>query len=359
MADVAADLRAALLRALGPIDPNTLSPQILDHSIVPAIRTEATRRLDRVSDDADKSRLLGVRSVTNRTLRDLTDAESDAKQALDLATQVDTELLLSPARSRLAQAKRDQGDYAAADRLFAMAETGELPRRLIGQVRAGAALSCIAQKRLTEALQHLEHAIEHSNDDVTTETINRALGLVYQLAADGFGPSPRPWEERAEYPAPRRFQDPRNGKWGFLDSKKNPVIPPTFTDAGEFRGGTAAVKERSWGAVDTSGALTVPFLYDALSTTVPGGKSVTGFVDGVAAVKRRGSTGLINRNGKIIVPLHYREIIVHPAGYAVTTGSNTWGARDRTGDEILPPRFSRTDVLRRLDSQTQIDYGPL
>ncbi len=359
MADVAADLRAALLRALGPIDPDTLSPQVLDHSIVPAIRTEATRRLDGVSDDADRSRLLGVRSVTHRILSDIADAQADAEYAVELATQAGTELLISPARSRLAQAKRDQGDYAEADRLFALAEVGELPRRLIGQVRTGAALSCIAQKRLTEALQHLERAIEYSNDDVTTETIDRALGLVYRLAANGFGPSPRPWEERAEYPAPRRFQDPRNGKWGFLDSKKHPVIAPTFVDAGEFRGGMAAVKERGWGAINTSGALKVPFLYDSLSTTTPDGKSVAGFVDGVAAVKRRGSTGLVNRNGKIILPLHYRDLIVHPAGYAVTTGSNTWGAHDRAGDEILPSRFSRADVLRRLDALVHIDYGPL
>jgi hypothetical protein len=359
MADVAADLRAALLRALGPLDAGTLTQQVTDHTLMVAISTEATKRLEVHHDDSGRCRLLGVRSVAQRTLGEFDAAETDAKTALAHAERVGTDLLLSPARARLGQVMRLRGDLTQADRLFALAEAGELPNRLIGRVRACAALSCIAAGRLTEALVHLERATEYTSDDATTSYMAPALELVYRLATNGFGPMPRAWEERADYPAPRRFQDPRSGKWGFLSVDRRPVIPATFSEAGDFRGGIAAVRERGWGAIDTTGNLTVPFLYDRLSTTLPDGRSVVGFVDGVAVVDRRGAKGLVNRSGKVILPPHYREIVVHPAGYAFDSGASSWGARDHDGEEIVPPRFGRGDVMRRLDSLILVDDGPL
>lgn len=359
MADVAADLRAALLHALGPIDTNTLSDQVTDQQIVAAVGAETSSRLDKAVSDVDRCRLLGVRTVAYRLRGELSEAETDAKSALSFAENIGTDLLLSPMRARLAQVKRLKGEFDEADRLFALAEAGELPRRLIGRVRACAALSCIAQRRLTEALLHLERAIEYTSDETTTASMAMELELVYRLASDGFGPPPRAWEERAGYPAPRRFQDPRSGKWGFLDQNRRPTIPATFAEAGEFRGGIAAVRERAWGAIDTSGALTVPFLYDRMRTTLPDGRTVTGFVDGVAVVDRRGAKGVINRKGKIILPPHHRDIIVHPAGYAIDNGASTWGARDHGGDELVPPRFSKEEVLQRLDGFILVDEGPL
>ena len=359
MADVAADLRAALLHALGPIDVNTLSDQVIDHQIIAAIGAETSSRLDAVTSDIDRCRLLGVRTVAYRVRGEWVEAETDAKAALALAERIGTDLTLSPARARLAQVLRLRGEFGESDRLLALAEAGELPRRLVGRVRACAALSCIGQRRLTEALLHLERAMEYTLDETLTSSLAPVLELVYRLASDGFGPPPRAWEERAGHPAPRRFQDPRTGKWGYLDSQRRPVIPATFVDAGEFRSGIAAVRERGWGAIDTSGALAVPFLYDRLATPLPDGRVVVGFVDGVAVVDRRGAKGLVDRTGKIILPPHHRDIVVHPAGYAIDNGATTWGARDHNGDELVPARFSKAEVLGRLDTLIHIDDGPL
>ena len=359
MADVAADLRAALLGAIGPVNVDTLSEVVTDQHYVDAVRGEAATRLNSADGDADRSRLLGVRAVAGRLLGDLDGAEVDARASLQHAETAATDLLLSPARARLANVLRMKGELAEADRLFALAEAGELPRRLIGRVRISTALSCIAQRRLTEALVHLERAMEHSNDPGVTDLMAPALDLVTRLAQEGFGPQPRSWSERAGHPAPRRFQDPRTGRWGFLDNNRKPTIPATFAEAGDFRGGIAAVRERAWGAIDTTGQLKVPFLYDKLSTALPDGRKVTGFVDGVAVVTRRGAKGLVNRNGKLILPPHYRDVIVHPAGFAVDTGGATWGARDHRGDELVPSRFDRTELLRRLDGMINLDEGPL
>lgn len=359
MVDVAADLRAALLGAIGPINLDTLSEVVTDEHYVSAIRDEASNRLNTATDDPDRSRLWGVRTVAGRLLGDLAGAESDARAGLKHAEATGTDLLLSPARARLANVLRLKGDLTEADRLFALAEAGELPRRLIGRVRIGTALSCISGRRLTEALMHLEHAMDLNPDPDITDLMGPALDLVSRLASQGFGPQPRSWAERADHPAPRRFQDPRTGKWGFLDDQRKPAIPATFAEAGDFRGGIAAVRERAWGAIDTTGQLKVPFLYDRLSTPLPDGRKVVGFVNGVAVISRRGAKGVVNRNGKIILPPHFREVIVHPAGFAVDTGAATWGARDRHGDELIPSRFDRTELLRRLDTMVIVDEGPL
>lgn len=359
MADVAADLRAALSRALGPWRSETPDVSVTDPQMLSAIREEATNRLATADDDADRSRLTGVRSMTHRLADDLESAETDAKAALAYAENFGTDLLLAPARARLAQVLRLRGDYAQADKLFALAEAGELPRDLIGRVRACAALSCIAQQRFTEALVHLERAVDFASDATVDALVEPALDLVIAQAAEGFGPAPRKWEERADHPAPRRFQDPRTGKWGFMDVDRKPVIPATFTAAGEFRGGIAAVKENAWGAIDVSGSLTVPFLYDRLNTALPDERTVIGFVDNVAVVDRRDAKGLVNRTGKIILPPHYRDIVVHPAGYAVSRGSSTWGAHDHHGTEIVAARFDREAVMRRLDTLIFADTGPL
>ncbi|MGH8876718.1 MAG: WG repeat-containing protein [Stackebrandtia sp.] len=359
MADVAADLRAALERALGPLDVETLDPRIDDHQILSAIGAETDNRLNTATDDADRSRLLGVRAVALRALGEIGPAEADAKSSLKHAEAVGTDLLLAPARARLAQALRARQDNAGADKLYALAEAGELPRRFLGRVRACAALSCISQRRLTEALLHLERAAEYTSDETTTASIAPALEHVWRLAVDGFGPPPRSWEERAGHPAPRRFQDPRSNKWGFMTHDRQVSIPATFTEAGEFRGGIAAVREQGWGAIDVEGNLVVPFLYDGVDTGLPDGRNLVGFVDGVAVIQRRGAKGLVDRHGKLILPPHHRDIIVHPAGYATHSGSATWGARDRNGEELVPQRFSRADVLHRLDTMVNIDDGPL
>ncbi|CAM3397758.1 WG repeat-containing protein [Stackebrandtia soli] len=359
MADVAADLREAVRGVLGPLEVATLTQQVLDYGMLVAVRDETSRRLLEATTDTHKAQLLGVRSLTQRLLREFDPAESDAKQALEHAESVGVDTLEAPARVRLGQVYRMRGDHQDADRMFALAEMGELPKRLIGRVLAIAALSCIAQDRLTEALVHIERAIEYTADEFTTSVAEPALEIVYRRAPAGFGPASRSWDERAGFPFPRRFQDPHTGKWGFLDKDRTVVVPPKYDDVGDFRGGVAAVKTGGWGAIDTTGAQAVPFLYDRMRTPLPDGRSVTGFVNGMAVVDRRGTKGVVNRSGRLIVPPHHRDIVIHPSGFAVTRGGDQWGARDRSGDELLPPQYDRRTILRRLDALLEIDDGPL
>ncbi|GAB3226000.1 hypothetical protein GCM10027447_15880 [Glycomyces halotolerans] len=360
MVDVAADLRAGLVRALGPLDRATLRHAIADTVALQRIRDEATQRLARHPAEADQCKLLGVRAVIMRVLGDFDGAEVDASAAVKYAEAIGADMLLSPARARLGQILRVQGRYDEADQLFALAEAGELPRTLTGAVRAYAALSCISQGRITESLIHLQRASEHNPHAFVMQIVETGLDLAEERAASsGFGPPPRSWAERAGHPAPDRFQDPQTGRFGYLGADGRPIIQAAFSQAGDFRGGVAAVRQADWGAIDRNGTVVVPMLYSTLDTTTVDGRTVTGFVGGVAVAGQRGRFGVVHRSGRVVVTPRYQQILVHPAGYLVTMDGYSWGTLGLDGAEILSPRADRSEAVRTLDAAVSIDDGPL
>ncbi|NUQ89473.1 MAG: WG repeat-containing protein [Glycomyces artemisiae] len=359
MVDVAADLRAGLFRALGPLDRATMRHAIADTVALQQIREEATLRLARHAAEADQSRLLGVRAVILRVLGDFDGAEVDAAAAVKYAEAVGADLLLAPARARLAQILRVRGRYEEADQLFALAEAGELPRTLTGAVRAYAGLSCIAQGRITESLIHVQRASEQNPHGFVMQIVETALSLIEEHAAKyGFGAPPRGWAERAGYPAPERFQDPQTGRFGYLGHDGRPVVQAAFSQAGDFRGGGAAVCQADWGAIDRNGTVVVPMLYGSMETPTADGRTVTGFVNGVAVAGQRGRVIAVHKTGRVVVPPRYQRVEVHPAGFLVTDGYS-WGALGFDGNELLPVRGDRGESLRHLDAAVSIDDGPL
>ncbi len=360
MVDVAADLRAGLVRALGPLDRATMRHGIADTVALQQIREEATQRIGRHPAEADQSRLLGIRAVVMRVLGDFESAEVDAAAAVKYAEAVGADLLLAPARARHGQVLRVQGRFEEADQLFALAEAGEVPKTLTGAVRAYAALSCLAQGRVTEALIHLQRASEYNSHGFVMQIVETGLGLAEDWAAGaGFGPPPRSWGERAGHPAPERFQDPQTGRWGYLGPDERPVIKAAFSQAGDFRGGVAAVCQADWGAIDRSGTVVVPLVYSSLDTTTADGRTVTGFVGGVAVAAQQGRAGVVHRSGRVIVAPQFQQVLVHPAGFLVTLDGFTWGTFGLDGHELLPPRADRAEAVRSLDAAVSIDDGPL
>jgi len=356
-----AGLARALQRATMRFDPNTLREYVDDAESLWAVREEMSARLPTLNLDVDRARLLGLKVVASRLLGDFETAMTDGKQALEIAEATGRDLIVAPARARLARVHAWRNEHDEADRLFALAEAGDLPRGLIASVRLHAGLSCIAQGRLIEALIHLERALDNSNNDEWLTSIAAyALDAAHRRAsAYGFGPRPRSWAERAQNPAPRPFRDRETGRYGYKDDSGHAVIMSAFDQVGDFRGGVATVKRGLWGAISREGRTVVPFLYDEMRTEMPDGRTVDGFVDGVVGVDRRGGKGAVDRTGKLVVPPKYRQVLAHPGGFAVCTSFGQWGAIDREGVEVLPERYRREQVLSRLESFIVVDNGPL
>ncbi|QSB06421.1 WG repeat-containing protein [Natronoglycomyces albus] len=359
MVDVAADLRAGLVRAIGPLDAATLRHGILDADVLQSVRTEVAHRLSRNPSEADCARLLGVRAVALRMLGDFEAAEADAATALDHAEASGADSVLSPARARLANILRVQGRFDAADKLFAMAEAGEIPRTLLGAVRAYAGLSCLGNGRHTEALIHFQRAIDDNAYPFIAQIVQCAINLLTERVEQlGFGPPPRSWTQRAANPVPEPYADPITGRWGYRDAGGNPVIETAFTQVGDFRGGIAAVCQADWGAIDKTGQVVVPLNFASLDTPTPDGRIVAGFVNGVAVADTGGVKGVVHRSGKMLVEPRFQHVIVHPAGLIVSVDGRTWSALNLEGAQLLSGQADQQDVIRFLKA-VAIDDGPL
>jgi uncharacterized protein YchJ len=82
-----------------------------------------------------------------------------------------------------------------------------------------------------------------------------------------------------------------NGKWGFIDTKGNEVIPFKYEHAHVFNEGPAAVKlNDKWGFLDKTGKEITPLKYER----------VQNFHDGSARVKLNGKWHFIKKDGSSI-----------------------------------------------------------
>ena len=86
-----------------------------------------------------------------------------------------------------------------------------------------------------------------------------------------------------------------NGKWGFADANGNVKIKPCYSALGD-----------SWveGAIAIWGTGGIGFLNKNLKEIVKPQFAVTSdFKNGIATVKKQNKWGIIDKNGKVVVPL--------------------------------------------------------
>jgi tetratricopeptide (TPR) repeat protein len=140
--------------------------------------------------------------------------------------------------------------------------------------------------------------------------------------------------------------------WIAVDKANTVLIPNGYDDVRPFRRGLAAVRRAGrWGAVDTTGRVVVALHYDGFATALHDGRYIDGFSDeGLAVVTLGAYRGVVDRTGRVVVPALYHSMVIHPVAFLFTDASQRWGALDRRGQALLPPRFpSRTAVTDEID----------
>ncbi|MGE5828929.1 MAG: WG repeat-containing protein, partial [Micromonosporaceae bacterium] len=150
-------------------------------------------------------------------------------------------------------------------------------------------------------------------------------------------------------------------QWVAIDKGNRVVIRATFDDVRPFRRGIAVARRGGkWGAVDKTGAMVVPFAFDAFATGLADGRYVEGFTDeGLAVIEVGGRKGIVDRTGRVLVPPSYPAIVIHPVAFLVTDANQRWGALDRSGAPLIPPAHpSRNAVAVELE-QLLADTRPL
>lgn len=121
-----------------------------------------------------------------------------------------------------------------------------------------------------------------------------------------------------------------SGRWGFVDTNGNVIIPCIYDYAGPFREGLACVKDSTgkYGYIDKAGKVAIPCIYNAAWS----------FSDGLAHVRKGPSKEeYLDKMGKVVVPCIYKCNCDFSEGLAcVQDSTGKWGVIDKTGKVVIP-----------------------
>jgi hypothetical protein len=121
-------------------------------------------------------------------------------------------------------------------------------------------------------------------------------------------------------------------QWGFIDKTGHYIINPQYDDVGDFLGDVAAAKSQyKWGYIDTTGKFKVQPTFDALSRS--------SFADGLAAARMGGRIGYIDSHGKFVIPPTFEEAGDFSEGLAQVRLGSKWGYINDSGKFVINPQF--------------------
>ncbi|WP_231605684.1 WG repeat-containing protein [Micromonospora sp. HK10] len=335
-----ADPEQALAAVRWRLNPETLREEAPEPEALREIRDGLTAKLGSALDNRSRARLLSLRSVASRVLGDLDDALADARLAHTYAEATGELRRTALVRARLAEVLRWRGEYAEADRLFASANSPELPDRLRAVLHEHAGRCCYDQGRLTEACLHFERALDlrHGDDAELNARTALALDAVAERAVTaGFGPKPRSREVvlgEERYPVPTL--DEEQQLWGYADAEGNLVVEHRYAEVQPFREGMAWVRRPEasrWALIDATGA--------ALIEANNGYRAVGSFAEGLAWVSMdgKGRWMAVDPTNIVKIPPGYEDVRPFRGGLAAVRQNGGWGAVDRTGQVVVPTRY--------------------
>lgn len=166
----------------------------------------------------------------------------------------------------------------------------------------------------------------------------------------------------------------KDGKYGYIDKTGTELTPCVFDEAFSFNHGISivrigelfgavnnkgkivipleyqmlayfsfsgpmiliAVKDKRFGALDVKNQTIVPFEYDLIEFPV---------FNGMMKVSKNGKKGVINKTGKMVVPIIYDEIETpsYESGTFSVCNDGRWGVLNKNGEEICEPRYDKID----------------
>ncbi|MEV0901576.1 WG repeat-containing protein [Actinoplanes sp. NPDC049802] len=318
-------------------DPQTLREQVDDPDRLWDLVDRLTDRLEYAERDNVRAGLLGLRAVVSRVLGELDEAVADGRAGLRHAEASGELRQVSIAQARLAHVLQWRGEFAEADRLFAQADSVELPSRTRAEISELAGRSAFEQGRYLEAVNHFERALDvrRGEDPELVERIELALDAIARRTGNGWGPYPRTRDELLGLPeAPVPLLDDGAGLWGYAAA-----VEPRYAEAQPFSEGVAWVRRPdsyAWELIDQTGELVIPAAHGYLT--------VGRFAEGLAWVSRGDDTGwfAIDRQNRLVVaPAGFEDARPFRRGLAVIRQAGVWGAVDRHGRIAVRPRFRR------------------
>lgn len=155
-----------------------------------------------------------------------------------------------------------------------------------------------------------------------------------------------------------------NGKWGYMNNRKEIVIDCKFELAQDFNDGFAIVERRATdkgeysartliGFIDEKGMMITDFKYDRAFP----------FSDEMALVMKDEKYGYIDKTGKEVIPLQYEDGAMFSEGLAAVKVNGKNGFIDKDGKMVIKPTFERACYVSEFSDglapvYTTINDGP-
>ena len=99
----------------------------------------------------------------------------------------------------------------------------------------------------------------------------------------------------------------------------------------DFHECLAAIKRNGkWGFIDKTGKAVIPCIYD----------NTCSFSEGLATVNKNDKWGFIDKTGKEVVPFEYDYICAFHEGLASAHKNDKWGIIDKTGKVVIPIEYN-------------------
>ena len=115
----------------------------------------------------------------------------------------------------------------------------------------------------------------------------------------------------------------KGGTWGYIDSKGMMVIPPMYQKVENFSHQRAIVQQQSlWGLINLQHQIVVPIQYSAIERMPNTNDSL------LMVAEDKNEKGFANRQGDIVVAIHYDELKPIQEGVAPVKQDGKWGFYD-------------------------------
>lgn len=146
----------------------------------------------------------------------------------------------------------------------------------------------------------------------------------------------------------------KNGKWGFINSQYQEVVPLKYGEVQNFNDGLARVKfGNKFGFVNKAGKVIIPIQYD----------DATEYADkGIIGIQQNGKWGFINYQNNIVIKPQYDEILGFDYNFGVqgsellgVKNSAGWGFIDHNGRVVLS--FKDVQIGQFVDGRAKVNYG--
>lgn len=134
-----------------------------------------------------------------------------------------------------------------------------------------------------------------------------------------------------------------NEKYGFENAQGKIVIQAVYDRAEDFSDNLALVmKNNKFGFIDKKGIVKIPLKYDNAESFYEGLAKVNQGAEFSELIGRLGGTwGLINKEGKVIIPIEYRGIDFIANGEILATKDNKGYIFNRKGKLIRINDFAK------------------